>query len=404
MVAVLSLSVATLVTSQGSALAMDCSKAASRVELTICADPDLKAFDDRVSKLYFETLKALRAAGDDEGHNQVQGAQRNWIRARDACARKPDNAVKDCIERETLRRLSDLAGEQFGSSNIPAQGLSLGAARLRWAITPEGRRTLTYQGRVVLEEPFIGQTTSFTVLERWKSYETEAALVEAGAAASAQCSSVHVVENRRQGGVRAHDLGLNCVSFDPPEFGPTEDGFRFIDPAAPGRAGKATQWRATTGELTSEPVNFHPSAGSTLSMLVASTHPETEEPLRNDEFYSTVMKLGDGDRERVFQALWQVANGCRGCSGADNDTYGITASAGVISYSGCGWFMDGARIRCTQADALAVLDRRDHAVYFATDEHRCDEDHDGAHLTPPLEKWPAEARARFELWRKGPSC
>lgn len=64
---------------------MDCAKAASLVETTICADAQLKWQDDAISRNYFAALKSSRTIGDKASHDLMQAEQRRWLSRREAC-------------------------------------------------------------------------------------------------------------------------------------------------------------------------------------------------------------------------------------------------------------------------------------------------------------------------------
>lgn len=387
-----------------SAMAMDCAKAKSPVEKTICADDELRALDDNLSRFYFGALKSLLAKGDKAAHDKVQNAQRNWIVARNACASKPTSEMTACVRSLTASRLGEIQTIGYGLDVVPPKGLTVGSELLTWGLTPrDGRRTLNHGGRIWLEEPYAGRSgPPFTILERWKSAKTDAVLIEAGEAATTDCSTIFVVESRQIGSVAVHDLGDICVGLTAPEVKRNDQGFVFASPSDPSAGGEIKQWRGKTGAVTSEKVSFQPTPGSTMRSLVSGASPEGAEPLQNAEFFAAVMRLDQPSRARALSALWQIANGCDTCFSEHADLYGVAMDASTVSYSGCGWYMHGGRLLCGQSDALAVWDRRSGEFYFATDEHDSDGRHnDMAPVEPALVAWPAEARARFEIWRKG---
>ncbi|MDP4822404.1 MAG: lysozyme inhibitor LprI family protein, partial [Aestuariivirgaceae bacterium] len=64
------------------AQAFDCAKAATQVERTICANPELKVADDAMGAAY-KALKA-RLAGDEAA--ELLQSQRVWLASRNDCA------------------------------------------------------------------------------------------------------------------------------------------------------------------------------------------------------------------------------------------------------------------------------------------------------------------------------
>jgi hypothetical protein len=202
-----------------------------------------------------------------------------------------------------------------------------------------------------------------------------------------------------------HELGGICVGLDGPEAKRNDEGFAFMEPAYPTKPGKITQWRARTGDVVTSNIEFRPDRGSSMLGLVSGKRPEAAEPLKNAEFFSAVLRLPPPARERVLDALWQIANGCSSCGGsARQELYGVAIDVSTVAYSGCGWWMYGARLNCGESDALAVWLREGKGFYFATDKHRDDGNHvdDTVMIIwPALKEWPAPARDRFEKWRAG---
>jgi uncharacterized protein len=82
------------------AAGMNCAKAVSAVEKTICADPKLKQADADVADAFAE---ALRLAPDP---NAVRASQRQWLAARNAC---PDAACLTARHEERRQELTGLA-------------------------------------------------------------------------------------------------------------------------------------------------------------------------------------------------------------------------------------------------------------------------------------------------------
>lgn len=90
----------TLFTTYSMAASFDCAAAQSVIEHRICASPTLQELDERLGAAY----SALGEKSD-----AVRNAQRNWIKARNACA---DDA---CVERHYLQRIAALSGPSTNS-------------------------------------------------------------------------------------------------------------------------------------------------------------------------------------------------------------------------------------------------------------------------------------------------
>ncbi|WP_170162504.1 lysozyme inhibitor LprI family protein [Methylocystis hirsuta] len=382
--------------------AIDCTKAASLVETTICADAQLKWQDDAISRNYFAALKALRGRGNKASHDLIQAEQRRWLSRREACGLLAAGGLTDCVETQTRVRLSELPTDLDAPEEVPRVGLKLGSEILTWK-TIDGRRTLTHRGRVVIEERYILRNyPPFMVDDRWKSGDTDAVLIEEGGVASGDCAFFAVVESRSSGVVTRHELGEECVGT--PYSRPIRDaeGFAFISPASPLAEGTIRQWRANTGQIVESSTQFRPEPGSTMKSLATGQKPEIVEPLRNAEFFSAVSRLSAQNKMQVIEALWDITNGCETCNLEHPELYGVAIDQETIAYSGCSWFWRGGHFFCGRTDALAVWDRVGGGFYFAMDEHLDDGRHgDKARVEPPLASWPAPAHARYESWRRG---
>ncbi len=77
---------------------MDCAKAASPVEKTICADPALREADRAMADAFSDLLSAL----PEKDKADARAAQRTWLAARNAC---PDAA---CLKARHAERLAAL--------------------------------------------------------------------------------------------------------------------------------------------------------------------------------------------------------------------------------------------------------------------------------------------------------
>ncbi|BBU60545.1 hypothetical protein MSC49_04800 [Methylosinus sp. C49] len=395
---------------------MDCAKATTLVEKTICADPHIKWQDDVISRNYFAALKSLREKGDKPAHAQMQETQRRWLAARNACGSKAAGGLDYCIEETTSKRLGRLPAPTAEAGAVPPAGLRIGTEILAWGKPKDGLRTLDHRGRIVLQEPRNSLVDSpFTIHDRWKDGQTDAVLVEEGAADYNNCSTFYVVESRKPGAVARHELGKICgdrSSDDDSDNDPdpwstrNADGFAFVSPARPFSNGEVRQWRSKTGDLTTSVIQFLPTPGSTMQSLAESQEPKVIEPLRNAEFFAAVSRLATLDRRRMADALWELTNGGyrnRSPDMPQPELYGLAMDQNTVAYSGCGavW-RGGAHFGCEEGDALAVWDRAGGGFYFALNKFGDNgRDREKAQVEPPLASWPPSTRARYENWRNG---
>lgn len=297
--------------------------------------------------------------------------------------------------------LSAKAGIDWAGPEVPAEGLRIGSELLEWS-SKDGIPALMRKGQPVVSSTNGYTKPPFTVLDTWSTPETTAVLLQAGAAATRDCSVVHVVETRQPDSVAAHELGTICVAFDMPRVARNAEGFLFSYPPSPTQGTSVRQWHAGTGTVTASKGEFRPVPHSTMEQLASEDHPERVEPLENEEFFTAVRRLPASQHNRILNALWLVTKDC--CDWAMRSLYGIAMDDRTVAYAGCGQYMVGARVNCGDSDALAVWDRQRGSFNFATDEHRRDGRHDDpAALTvwPPLPEWSPAARERFEAWKDG---
>lgn len=292
------------------------------------------------------------------------------------------------------------AGIDWVGPEVPAEGLRVGSELLEWS-SNDGIPTLTHKGQPVVHSTNSYAKPTFTVLDTLISPETSAVLLQAGAAATRDCSVIHVVESRQPATMVAHELGSVCIAFDMPKVERNAEGFLFSYPPNPMEESSTRQWHARTGEVTTRKVKFRPEPHSTMAKLTGVDHPERAEPLENEEFFSAVTRLPALQRDRILSALWMVTKDC--CGWAIQNPYGVAIDDRTVAYAGCGQYMVGTRVDCKDSDALAVWDRQRGAFYFATDGHRTDHRHDDPAPTiwPPLQDWSSAARERFEAWADG---
>lgn len=94
-------------TGSAAAASFDCGKAATMVEHAICANARLSRLDEQLADAYRKSLSGRQA-------DSIRQAQRDWVRARDACT------VDTCLEREYTQRLAALQAP----ADTPARDVS----------------------------------------------------------------------------------------------------------------------------------------------------------------------------------------------------------------------------------------------------------------------------------------
>ena len=83
------------------ASAMDCAKASTETEKSICGSDRLKASDKRLGEIYGKALKGLT----DDRRQLLVDSQRNWLSTRDSdCADQPESCLTDL----RTRRIDEL--------------------------------------------------------------------------------------------------------------------------------------------------------------------------------------------------------------------------------------------------------------------------------------------------------
>ena len=137
------------------------------------------------------------------------------------------NAVDTCGPRRLrFSRYCCSCKDLDGGARHHGQGLKVGDELLSWGAA-WGIPTLDYKGATVVSSTNSYVKPPFTILDRWKSAETDAVLLKAGQTATKDCSFFHVVESRKPGSVTAHELGQSCVGFARRTLDRNEDGFAF---------------------------------------------------------------------------------------------------------------------------------------------------------------------------------
>jgi uncharacterized protein YecT (DUF1311 family) len=109
---------ACLATLAGSAQAFDCSKASTKAEKAICADPAARAADDDLGKAFAAAISEMSAST----RAAAVAAQVRWIAERDgACADQTGPKYSACLAKQSLGRRDFLAAEPEAGSGAPGR-------------------------------------------------------------------------------------------------------------------------------------------------------------------------------------------------------------------------------------------------------------------------------------------
>ena len=97
-----------LLSTQAAAASFDCKKAASWLEKTVCANPELSKLDEEMAKAYHDALASL----SPEGQKETKQYQKQWLKALSPCkARRKvkyfDNSA-ECLKVAYARRIREL--------------------------------------------------------------------------------------------------------------------------------------------------------------------------------------------------------------------------------------------------------------------------------------------------------
>ncbi|MGF6210148.1 lysozyme inhibitor LprI family protein [Pseudomonas frederiksbergensis] len=116
---------ALLATPHALATGMDCTKAASTVEKTICANPALYELDTQMGSVYRGVIDA-----NPQVKSNLKTAQRLWLKTRDQCAENVD-----CLDQRYRERLQILLEQRNeAAANQPAGSVKLMLDDVRQAI------------------------------------------------------------------------------------------------------------------------------------------------------------------------------------------------------------------------------------------------------------------------------
>jgi len=102
----------------GPAQAFDCSKASTKAEKAICADPAARAADDDLAKAFAAAMSDM-SPSDKASAVKAQG---RWIAERDgACADQGGARYSRCLAQQSLRRRAFLAAEPEAGPGAPGR-------------------------------------------------------------------------------------------------------------------------------------------------------------------------------------------------------------------------------------------------------------------------------------------
>jgi uncharacterized protein YecT (DUF1311 family) len=386
------------------ALAIDCAKAKTPVEVAICSDDKLGSQDHELERAYLRYAGSAKENAFRRANRNVQSVHANqtkWLAAREnACRVKAADQLRDCVSTRTAHRIQWLT---FESGLTQGDTLAVGAETLVVDVTGHGKMLLKHNGKVLIDVIDSGDAP-FTVLQRASGPGGAGVLLEAGGAQGDHCSTIYLISTSKAG-LQSRDLGLNCISFEPVSTQKTDRGLTFMKPTTPDRDGEATDWDARSGEVSVHPIAFQPIPGTSMLGLISSSNALNQEPLKNQEFFDAVGKLPADDRKRLVAALWQITGDCSTClDQADRKHYGVVIEQDGAVYSGCGIFMYGGHLHCGDIDALAVWEKKTGSFYFALSRHQ---EPGGAFPPvplasfPPMDQWSDYAKGRFQLWQSG---
>ena len=129
------------------ASAMECSKAASKIDHAICDDKALKAQDAQLSRDYFEMLKHLSGAR----HDVLINEQRSWLKTRAEECTNAKNGLKGCLSEKTGARIKTL-GACFGETGPDPKARDVVCSVEAHAACP---RSVVYGSAALCSYPFL---------------------------------------------------------------------------------------------------------------------------------------------------------------------------------------------------------------------------------------------------------
>ena len=363
------------------ASAVDCSRAATRVEQAICGDAGLRREDAQFNRNYARLLEGL----DRQQRRALIAAQRRWLKQRDAgCAGAQDvvGCVADAIrqrEKEIARAFSD--GYDFGSVRLCCTGqtLSLGDKTLGVVAPTDGADVvplrLSYEGRVVLE--------IFGWLEidgRAGDSNAEAVVVSTHDYGTAGCSDQYLISVLANEAPHVEPL---VVDGDPcwRVFGVKRNGSGLLltKEATPGYDGSVRSWSpAAAATVFERQLTFAPRRGTRL----ADFKPHAS-PTDNEEFFEALRFAAPNDWRALAAALEHAHTRQDGSGGPP-----VVLTTCADSPRACPY--DQVFAACVGGSCFFARERtgrgaeKKEIIYY-----------------PPRDQWPAQVTGTVDRWREG---
>jgi uncharacterized protein len=384
-----------------SSLAFDCAKASGKIESAICADEKLKRLDAELSAAYFRLLRET----EKDKKAALLSSQRRWLEQRDKqCGLVAEPQRVACLKASMNERITHMGWEDLR----PGQTLVIGSETVTVGeVTVDGEKSpaLLYRGRALITASR-NIDPSFTVLGRWRSPQVAAALITFESGGTWRCSDNYVIETRKKGDLRALELGDSCaLGLMQYSVKTTEKGFSLEQLATPAAAGSLTSWDSLSGKINAVDTSYRPLVGTKMDELFLADPKDFRQPLANEEFFRAVNSIPGVDRSRFLKALWDFGGDCDYCDQAfDSEHYGRYVNQDLLSYSLCGWWMNGSFVLTGGDDALAVWQKSSGRFFWAIAPHHDEGRRDAGgdvHFYPKLKEWPEPALAELALWRSG---
>jgi uncharacterized protein len=93
------------VVAQSTSSSIDCARAMSAAEQTVCSDASLASLDRKLVDVYASASKAASA----DQKNRLAADQQRWLNERNACGKSSEQAT--CIKERYLLRIADLQAQ-----------------------------------------------------------------------------------------------------------------------------------------------------------------------------------------------------------------------------------------------------------------------------------------------------
>ncbi len=193
---------------QSNVASIDCARAKSAIEETVCREPSLATLDRKLVDVYATASKAATA----DQRNRLAADQQRWLNERDACSKSAEK--NECTKEVYVRRIADLQAQfklvpsrgpfRFVCNNDPASVL---VAQYFETDPPTAR--FTHDGRSVtafIQRSGSGARYGAPSVSYWE-HQGEASVAWFGK--SFKCATERAGEQREQGptGPAARDGG-----------------------------------------------------------------------------------------------------------------------------------------------------------------------------------------------------